>query len=67
MGNYSIRVFLSDSKTKENFDVLESVCSFKIQMMKNVRQDYPWRKGSCKYIEQSIWKVQKNLDNASQN
>ncbi|MBI6118555.1 ABC transporter ATP-binding protein [Salegentibacter maritimus] len=64
MGNYTMNVFLSNSKTKEKFDILESVCSFKIQMMKNVRHDYQWKKGTCKYIEESRWKVYKNLDDA---
>jgi len=65
MGNYSIRVFLTDSKTKEKFDFLDSVCSFKIQMMKNVRQDYQWQKSTCKYIEESNWEVEKCTDNDS--
>jgi len=59
MGNYTLRVHLSDSKSKEKFDFLDSVCSFKIQMMKNVRQDYQWQKGTCKYIEESTWEVNK--------
>ena len=61
MGNYTIRVYLSESKTKERFDYLESVCNFKIQMMKTERQDYKWHKGTCKYIEESFWNVTKEL------
>jgi len=59
MGSYTLRVHLSDSKSKEKFDFLDSVCSFKIQMMKSVRQDYQWQKGTCKYIEEGTWKVNK--------
>ncbi|WP_142785566.1 ABC transporter ATP-binding protein [Changchengzhania lutea] len=62
MGNYSLRVYLSDSKLKQQYDYLESVCDFKIQMMKNVRQDYKWSKGACKYIEDSNWEVIKEKE-----
>ncbi len=61
MGDYSIRVHLSDSKTKVKFQYLESVCSFKIQMMKTTRTDYNWQKGTCKYLENSHWEVVKEI------
>ena len=55
MGNYSLLVHLSDSRTKEKYDFLDSVCRFKIQMMKNVRTEYHWQKNTCKYIEEVRW------------
>jgi len=61
MGNYSLAVHLSESKSKEKFDYLESVCNFKIQMMKSIREDYQWQKGTCKYIEESNWSVIKEI------
>ncbi|MGZ0017468.1 ABC transporter ATP-binding protein [Yeosuana sp. AK3] len=61
MGNYTIRVYLSESKTKERFDYLDSVCNFKIQMLKTERQDYQWLKGTCKYLEDSSWTVFKEI------
>ncbi len=61
MGDYSLRVHLSDSKTKVKFHYLESVCSFKIQMMKTTRADYNWQKGTCKYLENSHWEVIKEI------
>ncbi|TXE12046.1 ABC transporter ATP-binding protein [Seonamhaeicola algicola] len=57
MGEYSLRIYLSDSKTKDRFDYLESVCGFKIQMMKTERQDFKWNKGACKYLEDATWSV----------
>jgi lipopolysaccharide transport system ATP-binding protein len=65
MGNYTLRVHLSDSKTKEKYDYLDSVCSFKIQMMKVTRQDYNWQKETCKYIEDSIWEIKNNIIDVS--
>lgn len=59
MGEYSLRVHLSESKSKEKFDFLDSVCGFKIQMMKTKRNDYPWVKGTCKYIENAFWEINK--------
>ena len=59
MGHYAIRVHLSDSKTKEKFETLESVCQFKLQMMKSIRQDYNWQKNTCKYIEDNEWQINK--------
>tara|TARA_R110000868_G_scaffold52950_2_gene166642 strand:- start:1634 stop:2902 length:1269 start_codon:yes stop_codon:yes gene_type:complete len=61
MGNYTLRVYLSDSKSKEKFEYLESVCNFKIQMIKSIRQDYKWYEGTCKYIEEGNWNVVKEI------
>ncbi|PWI31497.1 ABC transporter ATP-binding protein [Flavobacteriaceae bacterium LYZ1037] len=60
MGNYSLIVHLSNSRTKEKFDFLDSVCHFKIQMMKTVRSEYHWQKNTCKYIEKVEWLTYKN-------
>tara|TARA_R100000935_G_C2840849_1_gene170874 strand:- start:6584 stop:7855 length:1272 start_codon:yes stop_codon:yes gene_type:complete len=62
MGIYSLGVHLSNSKTKEKFHHLESVCTFKIEMMKTTRSDYKWEKGTCKYIEDSDWEVTRQND-----
>ncbi|GHC60028.1 ABC transporter ATP-binding protein [Ulvibacter litoralis] len=59
IGNYSLRVYLSDSKNKERFDFIDSACNFKIEMIKNKRDDYNWEPGSCKYIEDSKWVIEK--------
>ncbi|MGV8813816.1 MAG: ABC transporter ATP-binding protein [Gelidibacter sp.] len=55
MGNYSLVVHLSNSRSKEKFDFLDSVCHFKIQMMKTIRSEYHWQKNTCKYIEDVEW------------
>ncbi|AXT20763.1 ATP-binding cassette domain-containing protein [Flavobacteriaceae bacterium AU392] len=64
MGTYSLKVYLSESKTKERFHFLDSICSFKIEMMKSTRNDYSWAKGACKYIEDSNWSIIKEKANA---
>ncbi|MNK92528.1 Teichoic acids export ATP-binding protein TagH [compost metagenome] len=59
MGVFSVRVYLSDSRTKERFDFIESTCNFKVEMMKNTRSDYKWQAGTCKYLEDSKWEIEK--------
>ncbi len=60
MGNYSIRAYLSDSKLKKRYDYVDSVSSFKIEMMKLNRGDYSWQSGSCKYLEDYSWTINSN-------
>ncbi|TMM31356.1 ATP-binding cassette domain-containing protein [Polaribacter aestuariivivens] len=60
MGNYSIRGYLSDSKLKKRYDFVDSVGNFKIEMMKLKRNDYKWESGSCKYLEDYSWIINKN-------
>jgi len=57
MGNYSLFIHLSNSRTKEKYHFLEGVCSFKLQMMKTVRSEYHWQKNTCKYIEEVEWQT----------
>ncbi|WP_430466473.1 ABC transporter ATP-binding protein [Winogradskyella ouciana] len=59
-GNYSLMVHFSNSKTKEKFDFLDSVCHFKVEMMKTTRSQYKWQKNACKYIEDVKWEVFNN-------
>lgn len=57
IGVYSLRVYLSESKSKERFDYIDSTCNFKVEMMKNIRGDYKWQNGTSKYIEDSKWEI----------
>lgn len=59
VGVYSIRVYLSDSKNNIKYDFIDSTCNFQVEMMKNNRNDYKWEAGSCKYLEDSEWLIQK--------
>ena len=59
IGNYSLRVYLSNSKTKDKYDYIDSTCNFKIEMVENNRNDYSWERGTCKYIEDSEWTAKK--------
>lgn len=59
IGIYSIRVYLSDSKSKVRYDFIDSTCNFKVEMIKNQRGDYKWQPGTCKYLEDSKWITEK--------
>lgn len=59
IGVFSIRVYLTESKSKERFDYIDSTCNFKVEMMKNIREDYKWQSGTSKYIEDSRWEILK--------
>ncbi len=58
-GVYALRVYLSDSKSKERLHFIDAICNFKIEMIKNKRNDYKWESGTCKYIEDSEWIIEK--------
>ncbi|XMO86583.1 ABC transporter ATP-binding protein [Algibacter sp. AS12] len=58
MGTYSLKVYFTDSKNKTRFDFIESTCNFKVEMIKNKRNDYKWVSGTCKYIEDSKWLIE---------
>lgn len=60
MGNYSLRTYLSDSKSKERFDYIDTSCSFRVEMMKKARNDYQWSSGAAKYLEKYKWNINKS-------
>lgn len=60
MGNYSVRTYLSDSKSKERFDYIDTSCSFRVEMMKEARNDYQWSSGAAKYLEKYKWNIHKS-------
>ena len=60
MGNYSIRMFLSDSKLKKRFQMIDSICHFKVEMMNKIRADYEWLPKACTYLEEGFWQIKKN-------
>lgn len=55
IGSFTVRVHLSNSKSKEKLDFIESTCNFTVEMLKTARADYNWVKGTCKYIEETEW------------
>lgn len=58
-GDYSLRVHLANSKSRVKYDYLDSVCSFKVQMVGRQSETYNWQKGACKYIEDSNWYIKR--------
>lgn len=59
IGSYSVRAHLSDSKSKQKYHFIDSTCNFKVEMIRNNRNDYVWAKGTCKYIEDSKWETRR--------
>ena len=59
IGTYSLRVYLSNSRSKNRYDYIDSTCNFKIEMIKNYRGDYNWKTGACKYVEDAKWIIEK--------
>ncbi|HAX15801.1 MAG TPA: ABC transporter ATP-binding protein [Leeuwenhoekiella sp.] len=59
MGNYSLKIFLSNSKTKEKYQVIEGIGDFKVEMLTTTRTDYNWQKGACVYLEEASWEINK--------
>ncbi|RXG24891.1 ABC transporter ATP-binding protein [Leeuwenhoekiella aequorea] len=57
MGNYYIKIFLSNSLTKEKFQEVEAICDFKVKMFNTKRTDYSWKEGTCVYLEDANWKI----------
>ena len=55
LGEYNLSVYLSDSSKTRNTRII-GICPFKIEMGRN-RNDYSWKEGACKYIEESNWVV----------
>ncbi|MNR29252.1 hypothetical protein D3C85_1466290 [compost metagenome] len=60
IGTYSLRVYLSNSRSKIRYDYIDSTCNFKVEMIRNQRDDYKWEAGACKYIEDSKWIIEKS-------
>ena len=59
IGSYSLRVYLTNSRTKMKYHYIDTTCDFSVEMVRNTRSDYKWVKGTCKYIEDSKWEIEK--------
>jgi lipopolysaccharide transport system ATP-binding protein len=58
MGNYTLRMNLKEFAGGKEFDAVESICPFEVVMYGQERQG-GWFRGSCTYLEESSWDVQK--------
>lgn len=55
MGEYTLKTWLSDSSTREQVEVLDSICPFEITLERQPRSVWGWSPGACKYIEEQNW------------
>lgn len=59
MGDYSLKVYFSDSRGQEMYETLGNICPFKVTMFNTLRPEYPWQPDACAYVEESSWIIQK--------
>ena len=57
MGDYRLRVFLSEPPGGKSFQTLDGICPFKVVMRDNVRL-FPWNPKECAYVENYRWESQ---------
>ena len=58
MGNYTLRMNLKEFAGGQEFDSIEGICPFEVVMYGQERQG-GWFRGSCAYLEEGSWDVQK--------
>ena len=57
MGEYTLYTYLGSSRDRVNFEVLENICPFKVEMYDQFRE-YEWQSGAAKYLEDVKWTVE---------
>ncbi|MCC9061726.1 ABC transporter ATP-binding protein [Flavobacterium piscisymbiosum] len=55
-GNYSIRVHLAETKTKQKFQEFDC-CSFEIEMIGFKEPEWGWQKNVCQFIDKGKWEL----------
>lgn len=58
IGRYYIRAHFGDIGSGKKFDTIDNVCPFEIVMYGKVR-DYEWVEGTCTYLEEAFWVINK--------
>jgi lipopolysaccharide transport system ATP-binding protein len=56
MGNYRLRVFLSEPPGGESFQTLDGICPFEVIMRDNSRL-FQWWPKECAYLEECEWNI----------
>ncbi len=60
VGNYSVKVHLSEPPGGEVFDVIENVCTFEVVVL-NKTTYWGWKPGECAYFVDGNWSSKKAL------
>jgi lipopolysaccharide transport system ATP-binding protein len=55
-GNYSLKVHLANSKTREKFQEFDC-CNFEVEMLNQKEPEWGWQNNVCQYIEDGNWVV----------
>ncbi len=55
MGSYSVNTWLTDRRTNQIHEHLDSICPFDVSMGNLVRPQYTWGDRACVYIEECSW------------
>jgi len=58
MGGYSVTCYFSEPPGGEQFDHVEGACPFEVTMFGQYRE-FPWQPGSCAYLEECDWRIEK--------
>jgi lipopolysaccharide transport system ATP-binding protein len=62
MGHYTLGVILSERArgltVESHLQVLEEICPFEVVMYGKTRS-YPWQGGTCTYLEDCHWQIEK--------
>jgi lipopolysaccharide transport system ATP-binding protein len=56
LGRYSITAHLAEGSRGRHFQTIEAVCPFEV-VMHGHDSRWPWREGTCKYLEEGVWEV----------
>jgi lipopolysaccharide transport system ATP-binding protein len=57
-GNYYLRVYLAESKTKKVFQQMDC-CSFVVEMINKKEPEWGWQNKVCQFIDEGNWKMRK--------
>ncbi len=57
MDQYSISIYLADTRSKSLIETVEAVCPFQI-VMHGMNREWAWEKNACKYLEQWSWSLE---------
>ena len=57
-GNYSLRIYLAESKTKRLFHEVEC-CSFQVEMINQKEPEWGWQNKVCQLIDSGNWTIGK--------
>jgi lipopolysaccharide transport system ATP-binding protein len=61
MGNYTVNAYLAEPPGGELFESIEQVCPFEV-VMYGVNREFGWRQGTCSYLEEFEWNIQKPVN-----